>query len=265
MTEFAILRNIQPRPELVREDIKKDPGFGQYFTDHMAHIRYTNDDGWQAHEVKPYGPLVLDPAAAVFHYAQEIFEGLKAYRHADGSVWTFRPDRNAARINRSAERLAPPAERRGLHQLAQGARLDRREVGADAGHRRRRIEPLPAPVHDRLGAVPRSARQPRGRLLRHRFACRTVLRRRHQARVDLAVEEAQPRRRRRHRLRQVRRQLRVLGARAEGGRGEGPPAGALHRRRGAQVHRRARRHEPHARDQGRGAARRPSATPSSTG
>lgn len=74
----------------------------------MAHIRYTNEDGWQAHQVKPYGPLVLDPAAAVFHYAQEIFEGLKAYRHADGSVWTFRPERNATRINRSAERLALP-------------------------------------------------------------------------------------------------------------------------------------------------------------
>ncbi|MCM1012014.1 MULTISPECIES: branched-chain amino acid aminotransferase [unclassified Brevibacterium] len=108
MTEFAVLKNIQPQPELVREDIKKDPGFGQYFTDHMAHIRYTNEDGWQAHQVEPYGPIVLDPAAAVFHYAQEIFEGLKAYRHADGSVWTFRPDRNAVRINRSAERLALP-------------------------------------------------------------------------------------------------------------------------------------------------------------
>src|SRR5699024_11426679 len=83
-------------------------GFGQYFTDHMAHIRYTIDDGWQAHEVKPYGPLVLDPAAAVLHYAQEIFEGLKAYRHADGSVWCFRPERNAARINRAAGRLALP-------------------------------------------------------------------------------------------------------------------------------------------------------------
>lgn len=56
----------------------------------------------------PYGPLLLDPAAAVLHYAQEIFEGLKAYRHADGSVWTFRPERNAARINKSAERLALP-------------------------------------------------------------------------------------------------------------------------------------------------------------
>lgn len=108
MTKFAVLKNIQPQPELVRENIKKDPGFGLYFTDHMAHVRYTLDDGWHAHQVQPYAPLQLDPAAAVFHYAQEIFEGLKAYRHADGSVWTFRPDRNAARINKSAERLALP-------------------------------------------------------------------------------------------------------------------------------------------------------------
>ena len=56
----------------------------------------------------PYGPLQLDPSAAVLHYAQEIFEGLKAYRHADGSVWTFRPDKNAARFARSARRLALP-------------------------------------------------------------------------------------------------------------------------------------------------------------
>ena len=108
MTDFTVLKNLQPQPELVRENIKKDPGFGQYFTDHMAHIRYTVDDGWQGHEVRPYGPLLLDPAAAVLHYAQEVFEGLKAYRHADGSVWTFRPERNAARINKSAERLALP-------------------------------------------------------------------------------------------------------------------------------------------------------------
>ncbi|WP_113902658.1 MULTISPECIES: branched-chain amino acid aminotransferase [Brevibacterium] len=108
MSQFAVLRNIQPQPELVRENIKKAPGFGQYFTDHMAHVRYTIEEGWQAHQVKPYAPLQLDPAAAVFHYAQEIFEGLKAYRHADGSIWTFRPERNAARINRSAARLALP-------------------------------------------------------------------------------------------------------------------------------------------------------------
>jgi branched-chain amino acid aminotransferase len=58
--------------------------------------------------VRPYGPLALDPAASVLHYGQEIFEGIKAYRHADGSIWTFRPDANGARLQRSARRLAMP-------------------------------------------------------------------------------------------------------------------------------------------------------------
>ncbi|PAL02546.1 branched chain amino acid aminotransferase, partial [Staphylococcus hominis] len=58
--------------------------------------------------VRPYGPLQLDPAAAVLHYGQEIFEGIKAYRHADGSIWTFRPDANGRRLQRSAQRLALP-------------------------------------------------------------------------------------------------------------------------------------------------------------
>lgn len=108
MTDFQLLKNAQPTAESVREAIKADPGFGNHFTDHMAHVRFTREQGWHAHTVKPYGPLVLDPAAAVFHYGQEIFEGLKAYRHADGSIWTFRPEKNAARINISAERLALP-------------------------------------------------------------------------------------------------------------------------------------------------------------
>lgn len=108
MTEFQLLKNMQPAPDAVREAIKEKPGFGVHFTDHLSHIRYTREQGWHAHTVKPYGPIVLDPAASVFHYAQEIFEGLKAYRHADGSVWTFRPQLNAARLNRSAERLALP-------------------------------------------------------------------------------------------------------------------------------------------------------------
>ncbi|GAA2012555.1 branched-chain amino acid aminotransferase [Brevibacterium samyangense] len=108
MSEFQLLKNVEPKSAAVRDAIMADPGFGNHFTDHMAHIRYTTEQGWHGHEVKPYGPLLLDPAAAVLHYAQEIFEGLKAYRHADGSVWTFRPERNAERFNLSAERLALP-------------------------------------------------------------------------------------------------------------------------------------------------------------
>ena len=74
----------------------------------MARISYSQESGWTGRRVEKYGPLLLDPATAVLHYAQEIFEGLKAYRHPDGSVWTFRPQANAARFARSARRLALP-------------------------------------------------------------------------------------------------------------------------------------------------------------
>ena len=85
-----------------------DPGFGVNFTDHMAVATWTAVDGWHDSAVVPYGPFTLDPATAVLHYAQEIFEGLKAYRQADGGVWLFRPEKNAERMARSAARLALP-------------------------------------------------------------------------------------------------------------------------------------------------------------
>src|SRR4029079_17243443 len=94
-------------PERIAE-VLENPGFGKTFTDHMVVATWTADGGWGDAQVRPYGPLQLDPSAAVLHYAQEIFEGMKAYRHADGSVWAFRPDQNAARFQRSARRLALP-------------------------------------------------------------------------------------------------------------------------------------------------------------
>lgn len=91
-----------------REEILENPGFGRYFSDHMYVSTWKSDSGWLDGGVRPYGPLHLDPSTAVFHYAQEIFEGLKAYRHEDGSIWLFRPEINAGRFARSAERLALP-------------------------------------------------------------------------------------------------------------------------------------------------------------
>jgi branched-chain amino acid aminotransferase len=91
-----------------RAAILADPGFGQHFTDHMVDICWSERGGWHRPRVQAYGPITLDPAAAVLHYAQEVFEGLKAYRHADGSIWTFRPEKNAERMQRSAARLALP-------------------------------------------------------------------------------------------------------------------------------------------------------------
>ncbi|WP_255819548.1 branched-chain amino acid aminotransferase [Kineococcus sp. TRM81007] len=109
-----------------RAEILSDPGFGRYFTDHMAIATWTRDAGWHDAAVVPYGPLQLDPAAAVLHYAQEVFEGMKAYRHADGSVWSFRPEANAARLARSARRLALPEvpEQMFLEAVSQLVRTD---------------------------------------------------------------------------------------------------------------------------------------------
>src|SRR5690348_1014761 len=91
-----------------RARILAAPRFGEVFTDHMITIRWTDGRGWHDARLEPYGPLTLDPATAVLHYAQEIFEGLKAYRTGSGAIVTFRPQANAARFNRSASRMAMP-------------------------------------------------------------------------------------------------------------------------------------------------------------
>jgi branched-chain amino acid aminotransferase len=106
--EFSLARNSSPASDEVRAEILGDPGFGRFHTDHMVSIEYTEGKGWHGAEVLPYGPIALDPSAIVLHYAQEVFEGLKAYRWADGSIVSFRPDANAARLCTSARRLAIP-------------------------------------------------------------------------------------------------------------------------------------------------------------
>jgi len=108
MTRFRITPSTQPLPAEQRAAILADPGFGQYFSDHMAAIDWSIEDGWHDARIEPFAPLSLSPAAAVFHYGQEIFEGLKAFRRADGSIWNFRPEANAERMQRSAQRLALP-------------------------------------------------------------------------------------------------------------------------------------------------------------
>lgn len=123
--EFSYTPNPSPLSDAERQDVLANPGFGEYFTDHMATVQWNADleaqkkaiesgdflnivGNWHNARIEPFGPLSLSPAAAVLHYGQEIFEGIKAYRHADGSVWTFRPHENARRFNRSARRLALP-------------------------------------------------------------------------------------------------------------------------------------------------------------
>ena len=105
---WQVQPNATPKSDEERAALLVDPGFGKVFTDNMVDICWSERGGWHRPRVQAYGPISLDPAAAVLHYAQEVFEGLKAYRHADGSIWTFRPDMNAARMQRSAKRLAMP-------------------------------------------------------------------------------------------------------------------------------------------------------------
>lgn len=108
-SRFTVTRNSQAVPADKRAVLLEDPGFGRLFTDHMVTIRYTEGQGWHSHKVEARAPFMLDPACAVLHYAQEIFEGMKAYRLEDGSVAMFRPEENARRFAESAERMAMPA------------------------------------------------------------------------------------------------------------------------------------------------------------
>jgi branched-chain amino acid aminotransferase len=108
--EIAFTRLPHPAPAAadVRAQVLANPGFGTSFSDHMVSIDWTEGRGWHDATVGPRQPIALDPACAVLHYAQEIFEGLKAYRQPDSGIALFRPEANAARFNASARRLAMP-------------------------------------------------------------------------------------------------------------------------------------------------------------
>ena len=105
---FTVLPNENPASDAKRNELIDKPAFGQVFSDNMAHMTWTKGEGWGDRRIEPYAPLKMDPGASVLHYAQECFEGLKAYRHADGSTWLFRPDANAERFQNSAKRLYLP-------------------------------------------------------------------------------------------------------------------------------------------------------------
>ena len=104
MLNIRIERTATPK---TKPDYKK-LGFGNYFTDHMFLMDYSTEKGWHDARIVPYAPLALDPSAMVFHYAQELFEGLKAYRRADGGIQLFRPDKNIERMNNTCKRLCVP-------------------------------------------------------------------------------------------------------------------------------------------------------------
>ena len=105
---FALEPTDSPVPAGERSALLADPGFGKVFTDHMALIRYSSDRGWHDPKITARKAIQADLATSVLHYAQEIFEGLKAYRRPDGGVSLFRPDANARRLRESARRMAMP-------------------------------------------------------------------------------------------------------------------------------------------------------------
>ncbi len=108
---FAIEVHLKdpPTPQDVRASLLSSPlGFGQIFTDHMIVIPFREGEGWLAGMLKAYAPIELDPASAVLHYGQSVFEGFKAFRQKDGGIATFRPEANARRFQLSARRLAMP-------------------------------------------------------------------------------------------------------------------------------------------------------------
>ena len=108
MPTIELKPSASPLSDAERAAVLADPGFGRHFTDHMVTVRWTAGRGWHDAQLVPYAPLSIDPANMTLHYAQAIFEGLKAFAQPDGSVAMFRPEENAARFQASARRLAMP-------------------------------------------------------------------------------------------------------------------------------------------------------------
>lgn len=110
------IKIIKAQPEKMKDKPKDESklGFGQIFTDHFFNMKYKDGQGWHDAIIEPYRPLQLDPTAMCLHYAQEIFEGLKAYRGKDGAIFLFRPTENIKRMNVSAERLCMPSIDEGI-------------------------------------------------------------------------------------------------------------------------------------------------------
>ncbi len=120
--QIVIERTTTPKP---KPDLDK-LGFGRVFTDHMFMMDYNNEAGWHNPRIRPYGPMELDPSTAVFHYAQAVFEGMKAFRTADGRILLFRPRQNMSRLNKSNARMVIPLidEAFCLEAIKQLVRLD---------------------------------------------------------------------------------------------------------------------------------------------
>lgn len=154
--EFTVSRTANPTSESAREAILADPGFGRYHTDHMVSIDYADDQGWHDARVTGYGPIELDPSAIVLHYAQEVFEGLKAYRWPDGSIVSFRAEANAARMRSSARRIAIPElpDELFIESLRQLIAVDKAWVPPTGGEESLYLRPFVFATEPGLGVRP---------------------------------------------------------------------------------------------------------------
>ncbi len=132
MEEIKVTLNNTPKAKPADESCL---GFGKSFTDHMFLMDYTVGKGWHDPRIVPYGPLTLDPSCSVFHYGQEVFEGMKAYKGANGSVRLFRPDENFKRLNNSNERMCIPPidEEFCVHAVKELVRLEQDWIPSSEG------------------------------------------------------------------------------------------------------------------------------------
>lgn len=132
MMEIKITKTTNPKQKPMDES---KLGFGKSFTDHMFLMDYTVGQGWHDPRIVPYGPIPLDPSASVFHYGQEVFEGMKAYRTSDNQIRLFRPDENFKRLNTSSERICIPQldEEFCLHALKTLLEIDKDWVPSAEG------------------------------------------------------------------------------------------------------------------------------------
>jgi branched-chain amino acid aminotransferase len=118
--KFEITKTTSPKEKPETEALN----FGTRFTDHMFLMNYNHEKGWHDGRIVPYAPISMDPASAVFHYGQEMFEGLKAYKTKEGKVLLFRPDKNAERTNNTNERMCIPTIDKELYLAAVKAIVD---------------------------------------------------------------------------------------------------------------------------------------------
>ena len=156
MLDYTITRTDNPTSAEELREILANPGFGKHFTDHMVTINWTEEKGWHDAQVRPYGPMTMEPASNVFHYGQAIFEGIKAYRQPDDSIATFRPDHNAQRFINSAERLAMPElpQEEFIESLRQLVEVDKDWVPEAGGEAALYLRPFMISTEVSLGVHP---------------------------------------------------------------------------------------------------------------